>query len=760
MACEKHFISGTEYRLGRILDNDVKIIIPDLQRDYCWGSYECQGLTLAAKFTQDLLNHYFIIRDSNNVSDLPLGLIYGYEIPSGHLQLCDGQQRITTLYLLLGMLNRKTHTLQDKLISEREIDDDHEPYLQYSIRETTLYFLSDLVRFFFLKDENIAVKDIKSQSWYFIEYNFDPSIQSMLAAMESMETILNNPNFLDPDWYRFGYFLCHNVRFIFYDMGSRLEGEETFVIINTKGEPLSTTENLKPLFFVKYLDKGKDICAVWEKWETYFWKHRANDNDTADAGMKEFFRWIMLLHCICTNNYQNNSDYEKMRQTGDYFFDIDNIELSDIKKYFSAVERLFAPAPYGVFSNEQDQKLLSPKEYDIQGNPTTNQNDWYRLLPVLRYLYKYPKATDIELKRVHHFFSYTSRVMNVAKSIRELLPEAVKSVESMTKPDILTMQLNGSAIIFTPEVKEKFNLCPKNEPDRKKYEEALWKAEDDVYWMASILPLINWAKHRSGSFDIDDFILYRDTFKRLLELDDSELDLFRRCFRDMGAPDYPCAITVFGRKSWVNLCFGSKDSIIQWREIIEHNSDDFRSMLFQLTTVNKGKREPMLKKDMIAYMKNKLKSSTSQDPFVTEPRLLEQCSSRFVRRVGTHYQLVQNKRGTVTYVDSYLWYLFVHDVQPAYPNKWKLVNYSWDADATVFESDATSNPVRMVIEVAWSPSGYNISLFSRDDKQTQNLCSAKAGNNGMTLVDGKYSILQPLSVTKHNLLIFVLNLMQ
>ena len=29
----KHFESGMMYRLGRLLDSDVKIIIPDLQRD-------------------------------------------------------------------------------------------------------------------------------------------------------------------------------------------------------------------------------------------------------------------------------------------------------------------------------------------------------------------------------------------------------------------------------------------------------------------------------------------------------------------------------------------------------------------------------------------------------------------------------------------------------------------------------------------------------------------------------------------------------
>lgn len=31
------FISGKEYTLKDLFGGDTKIVIPDLQRDYCWG---------------------------------------------------------------------------------------------------------------------------------------------------------------------------------------------------------------------------------------------------------------------------------------------------------------------------------------------------------------------------------------------------------------------------------------------------------------------------------------------------------------------------------------------------------------------------------------------------------------------------------------------------------------------------------------------------------------------------------------------------
>ena len=41
--------------------------------------------------------------------------------------------------------------------------------------------------------------------------------------------------------------MIERLKFLFYDMNNRLNGEETFVVINTTGEPLTANQNLKPL---------------------------------------------------------------------------------------------------------------------------------------------------------------------------------------------------------------------------------------------------------------------------------------------------------------------------------------------------------------------------------------------------------------------------------------------------------------------------------------------------------------------------------
>lgn len=153
-----------------VSSDNSKIVIPDLQRDYCWGTTG----NLVVDFVDNLIKHF----EENRSKDLIIGLIYGYyEKERPYLQLCDGQQRLTTLYLLLGLLNimsEEENPFQDFLISDFEYNlDDKEPTLLYAIRDSSLYFLSDLVCKFFIKSDknkyawqdNIPSDFIKKQSW-------------------------------------------------------------------------------------------------------------------------------------------------------------------------------------------------------------------------------------------------------------------------------------------------------------------------------------------------------------------------------------------------------------------------------------------------------------------------------------------------------------------------------------------------------------------------------------------------------------------
>jgi hypothetical protein len=347
--------SGQEYTLTQLFNGKNKIVIPDLQRDYCWGdkawNKDADNYTeLVSGFIDNLISSF----NEEPIKNLTLGLIYGYENPHFSIQLCDGQQRLTTLFLLMGMINRKTENnyFKNILISEAELKDDKEPNLLYAIRESTLYFLSDLVCKFFLEKE-IKIEEIRKQDWYFKEYDLDASIQSMLSAIKIIDIKLNNSN----DYQMFGEFIINNIQMLYYDMGHRTRGEETFVVINTTGEPLTATENLKPILIGVKDDKQnrKKVSEEWETREEWFWQNKESDEQTSDEALKTFLIWYWQIHLLQEKSWKDKKpsghDPKELFQKKPIFVesqeenpDIDKwekgIKLEILHKYFTALQQL------------------------------------------------------------------------------------------------------------------------------------------------------------------------------------------------------------------------------------------------------------------------------------------------------------------------------------------------------------------------------------------------------------------------------------
>jgi uncharacterized protein with ParB-like and HNH nuclease domain len=81
-------------------------------------------------------------------------------------------------------------------------------------------------------------------------------------------------------------------------MGNRLNGEETFVVINTTGEPLSASENLKPILIggIEEIKKREDYSDEWEEREKWFWENRNEKKEnTSDALSFEFYKWFWQI---------------------------------------------------------------------------------------------------------------------------------------------------------------------------------------------------------------------------------------------------------------------------------------------------------------------------------------------------------------------------------------------------------------------------------------------------------------------------------
>lgn len=347
--------SGKTYSLQELFSSNRKVIIPDMQRDYTWGD-KVHGEKNNEELISGFCNYLFDLFSERKNTSIPIGMIYAYPNPENHYHLIDGQQRITTLFLLMGMLYKYTQLeeLKERLISKFELEeDDQEPYLQYAIRESSLYFISDLVVKFFLADQGNAkkVKEIESESWYFSEYNQDPSIQSMLGALYVIEEIIKNKD----DLKGFSTWLIEKVTFFYFDMKKREHGEEMFVVINTTGEPLEVTEELKPLLIgdIPCEITRKELSEQWEERETFFWKNKKSDEPTADKGVKEFLTWYIRI--------KNKTESIGLKKHFKESSKVD--ELEEIHSFFISFQKTLE-----FINNNYDLKRLFAE--DDEGNYT------------------------------------------------------------------------------------------------------------------------------------------------------------------------------------------------------------------------------------------------------------------------------------------------------------------------------------------------------------------------------------------------------
>lgn len=498
MANKINFITGETYTLAELFSGERQIIIPDLQRDYCWGSSsnkKASGET--GELVSDFIDNLFIQYGLKDKAALNLGLIYGYEVPADHIQLCDGQQRLTTLFLLLGMVNKYTGKFRQYLISDFEYKhDDKEPYLKYAIRESSLYFLSDLICQFFISNSN-KVEDIKDADWYFADYSLDPSVKSMIEALEIIEKKLDGKS---TEWLTdLGDWLVNKLTFLYFDMETRKNGEETFVIINTTGEPLSATQNLKPLVLKADINKEiEDAAEKWEEVETWFWQKRIveNGNDTADAGFAEFLRWITIVYM--SNRGLDVGDILQGKRNCD--FPYNDISVTEIGKYREAVEWVFSE--FSV-----DKTFLSPKvNNDVNKRRAIGQNDCFVLLPVIKFVHRHldELKVDAEMRRnarrIFEFFSNLIRIENVSKAVNSLVTGALEIVDRLdASGDILSL-LNGdnhdiSSQILRDEEVRKLEIL-RDASDREEIEELFWKVQKmhgGEMWAGEIMPSIKWA---------------------------------------------------------------------------------------------------------------------------------------------------------------------------------------------------------------------------------------------------------------------------
>ena len=303
------------------------IEIPIIQRDYAQGR----------KGNEDIRKGFLVnIKHAldNNLPDnkhiLKLDFVYGSEVV-GKLNPLDGQQRLTTLWLLHWYIALRA----DKLTEASEVL----KKFTYETRISSREFCEQLCYSINFKhfDGNNIVDFIMQQTWFYSTWKQDPTIQSMLRMLGgTQKTDNSDDNFVDSiedlfkevcDFNKYWDTLTNSETIVFYYLPLQNFGlsDDLYIKMNARGKQLTNFENFKA-DLIGYINKQGDEdwntllnpkdgipIKIDSAWTDIFWSNRSNDNKIDEiyfTFINRFF-WNELFTSKDAENKKNILDIGK-----------------------------------------------------------------------------------------------------------------------------------------------------------------------------------------------------------------------------------------------------------------------------------------------------------------------------------------------------------------------------------------------------------------------------------------------------------------
>lgn len=239
-------------------DKKANFLIPDYQRPYAWGEKECQTLwddIFAFAFPDNDCDKF----DSDN-DEYFLGPIVTFKNDSNQQEIIDGQQRLTTLMLLLRAFYAKYgHMKDDKAVKTSKM-------LEQCIWKTDEFGEPDKTM---LKiSSEVATDDEKDEFLKILTTGDATGMKSKYAYtfrffQNKIAEFLNNyPSYFAHLPVR----ILNNCILLPIEAESRDTALRIFSTLNDRGLPLSDADIFKAQFYKYYTEKGKKDAFI-KKWK-------------------------------------------------------------------------------------------------------------------------------------------------------------------------------------------------------------------------------------------------------------------------------------------------------------------------------------------------------------------------------------------------------------------------------------------------------------------------------------------------------------
>lgn len=278
-----------------------RIEIPIIQRDYAQGR---KGLYIKIKRELFLDEIFSVICDSEE-NDLKLYYIYG-KIDGTIFIPIDGQQRLTTLYLLAYYLSSRENCFKNFL---------NLPELTYRTRFSAKNFTAELRKNPLDYTNGSAQKPsekIKQSGWFFSEYESDPTVIAILTMLDSIhekyEAIKESKKSCLLGCL-FGN--LKRIKFEVFSLDGNISTDDLYIKMNARGRALSNFDNFNSMIdeiesnkSSKENTKGEKFSEKSKEWENTFFvfyegeKDKSGSDNIGSRALSELIRIILTTEYI------------------------------------------------------------------------------------------------------------------------------------------------------------------------------------------------------------------------------------------------------------------------------------------------------------------------------------------------------------------------------------------------------------------------------------------------------------------------------
>lgn len=587
----------------------------------------------------------------------------------------DGQQRLTTLYLMNWYLYFK---------GAKSENIEWLNHFKYSNRKSSLAFCKELVsvsNITILKQKQIknkgaSISELISNSSFFLKkWNKDATVSGMLEMLYSIENAFDsNFDFSNIQIEKLPF------TFDFMDLDSLNQTDDLYVKMNSRGKHLSDYEHFKSWLQEKHSDKSNEdwMKSFWLKldtdWLNYFWRNIDADFNALDDFFYNYIKNLALTFCLANNK---NIPFEKLK---DIYNLIRNNEVYDAKKisyipfdkYFikwvnkidevekeeeffvfniealKFIEKSFDSLIYLEHSDNYDnldlglvicdpfvEKNLKPTEFFVKTKLFT-PNLWHSVYYYSFIILINERDNDkYEVDRLKDWFRFSRNIIYNTSTLDnpESFNTALKQINNLSS---YKFDINNAVVM--EQIQNVFFDKSQFEEEKIKmklfnisgWQDQITQIENHSYLYGQIKFVLDFSKDEAGNYNLEDFIKYSNGISRLYKkqirlTDDKILERFLLC-EDFYLPYY---------KSDYIFCSGSLGGLRtkneNWRQFFKGNKIETLKKALDKLNGQEVSRELLLDFINVYLKNNQLELSNWKYLFLKYPQAISFCTENAIR---------------------------------------------------------------------------------------------------------------------------------